>query len=417
MPQLQNKNLSFFTGNESSRWFVFSIFFIILIPAASPIFIFSYYKSSHSSKNTALLIGLLFAMLAYGVETTLTADIDRYTSSLSRYRSITLWDAPLFQGGYSSNGAYAYNLLAWIVAHAGNDRLLRSTICLITYGFSSFVILDYGRTSGWKEEKTAAAVLAFVCITPFFNQLSYVKSSPAFAIILCAVYKDLHLGIRNAWTVCLYLLAPLFHNSTLLILGGIILFHLFRFRPIPTCLGIGAVFPVALFSADFFPGSLAQDPLLSFVYSALQKLSLYVNYQDAGWAAASQSSILLMGYRYFFCAIALVSILFHFIGTKTSESEHSQLSGFTSVWAFVILVVSLIVQMDVFFRYAMPFIALFSIQCLANSPKKLSSFLRFFLFGCSAVGLIVQLLYLASVSDMDVFLMTAISGLMSVAFA
>lgn len=33
------------------------------------------------------------------------------------------------------------------------------------------------------------------------------------------------------------------------------------------------------------------------------------------------------------------------------------------------------------------------------------------------MGLIVQLLYLASVSDMDVFLMTAISGLMSVAFA
>lgn len=89
----------------------------VLFPMIAPFFVAVAYRTKNNPLLSALVIGVVFGMLASCVETIVRADIDRYTDSLLQYKGAPFLDIVLSQDGYS--GQYAYSALFWLIANTG----------------------------------------------------------------------------------------------------------------------------------------------------------------------------------------------------------------------------------------------------------------------------------------------------------
>ena len=176
-------------GAYNNAYFLLALLSCFLFPFASIFFIILYIRSEkHSSVGLAILVGLCSGAIAYGVNTTLMADIDRYTNSLPIFRETSFWDLLSIKGVYSSVGSHGYNLFAWIVSRFNDDYLLRSAVTATFYSVMAFIIDDYAALQGWSFRRTCVALLISVASSPFFNVLSYAKSTPAYSLLLLALY-------------------------------------------------------------------------------------------------------------------------------------------------------------------------------------------------------------------------------------
>lgn len=375
--------------------FLFSVF----APMVAPIFIVMSFHRGRNAFAFAVLTALWLSVLAYGVETTVVADIDRYTASLPIYRELSLWQAPSARGVYSAEGAYAYNVFAWLFSRMGEDHLLRSGVVFVSYVFPIFVVTDYGHSNGWSTRRILVSTLVLLSVVPFVNQLSYAKSSPAFSLLLYAVYRDIYKSKGKVVNVCIYVLAAMFHSSTLVISVLRLIYGLSRRNLTIGLLSVVALFPTATILYSLIPSGVWNISGLSIIGSALRKFSIYSTYVDEGWALESQTSSLLLGYRYYFAGIAIGYILLR-MGNRHLESD---ILDFGVLWASVCLTVSVVFDVDVFFRFAMPFVALFALLFLSKEIVRWKRLSHLFAAGVMAVGLIVQAAYLASLSDFTAF--------------
>ena len=346
----------------------------------------------------AILVGLCSGAIAYGVNTTLMADIDRYTNSLPIFRETSFWDLLSIKGVYSSVGSHGYNLFAWIVSRFNDDHLLRSAVTATFYSVLAFIVDDYAALQGWSFRRTCAALLISVAISPFFNVLSYAKSTPAFSLLLLALYLDFGKRTGPVVLILLYAFAASTHSSVLpvIALSVVLLF------------GISlALLPLSNILSAALPASFRTIPVLSLFVSALDKFSVYSEFSDWGWAAASQHSVLLMGYRYYFGAIAVFCILLVF---RRYDVSKSGLLVFSGIWSALCIAVSVFFAADVFFRYAMPCSTLFVLAALSHKDDAVNLFIDIALAIIAVIGFVVQWAYLASVVDMSCFILHGLFG-------
>ena len=390
-------------------FFFLAAIFCIFFPFASIFFIALYARSEkHSGVGLAFLAGLCAGAIAYGVDTTLTADIDRYTNSLSVFRETALWDIFSITGVYSSVGSHGYNLFAWIVAQFGDDQLLRSAVTATFYSVLAYIVDDYGRLHGWSFGKTCIAFLICAAIPPFFNVLSYAKSTPAFALLLLTVYLDFEKRAKPMALVLLYFAAATIHSSVLPLIALRLFLLLIKNEFAIYCVSL-ALLPLSNLLSAALPASFRTIPVLSLFVSALDKFSVYSEFSDWGWAAASQHSVLLMGYRYYFVALSLLCILLVF---KRFEIAKSGLLVFAGIWSALCIAVAAFFAADVFFRYAMPCSTLVVLAAMSHKKGAASPFINIALALFSIVGLAVQCAYLASVTDLSRFVLHGMFGVL-----
>ena len=395
-------------GTYNNAFLFLALLSCLLFPFASIIFIFLYVRSEkHSSVALAILVALCSGAIAYGVNTTLMADIDRYTNSLSIFRETSFWNLLSIKGVYSSVGSHGYNLFAWIVSRFGSDQLLRSAVTASFYSVLAFIVDDYAKSQGWPFRKTCVALLVSMAIPPFFNVLSYAKSTPAFSVLLLALYLDFEKRAKPVVLILLYAFAASTHSSVLPVIALRVMM-LFVKNEI-AIYGISlALLPVSNTLSAALPASFRTIPVLSIFVSALDKFSVYSQFSDWGWAAASQHSVLLMGYRYYFGAIAVFCILLVF---RRYDISKSGLLVFSGVWSALCIAVSIFFAADVFFRYAMPCSTLFVLASLSRKDG-VTLFINIALAVIAVIGFVVQWAYLASVVDMSCFLLHGLFGVL-----
>ena len=383
----------------NNGYFFLALLSCFLFPFASILFIILYVKSEkHSSVGLAILVGLCAGSIAYGVNTTLMADIDRYTNSLPIFRETAFWDLLSIKGVYSSVGSHGYNLFAWVVSQFGDDQLLRCAVTATFYSVLAFVVDDYAGLHGWSYGRTCTALFASIAIPPFFNVLSYAKSTPAFSVLLLALYLDLGKRVKPVVFVLLYAFAASIHSSVLPVIALRVLY------------GVSlAMLPLSNLLSAVLPASFRTIPVLSLFVSALDKFSVYSEFSDWGWAAASQHSVLLMGYRYYFGAVAILSIL---LVIGRFDVSKNGLLVFSGVWSALCIAVSVFFAADVFFRYAMPCSTLFVLAALSHKNDAASLFINLALAVFVVVGFAVQWAYLASVADISRFILHGLFGVL-----
>lgn len=393
----------------NNGYFFLALLSCFLFPFASILFIILYVRSEkHSSVGLAILVGFCAGSIAYGVNTTLMADIDRYTNSLPIFRETAFWDLLSIKGVYSSVGSHGYNLFAWVVSQFGDDQLLRGAVTATFYSILAFVVDDYARLHGWSYGRTCAALFASVAIPPFFNVLSYAKSTPAFSVLLLALYLDFGKRAKPVVLVLLYAFAASIHSSVLpvIVLRVLLLFV----KNEVVIYGVSlALLPLSNLLSAALPASFRAIPVLSLFVSALDKFSVYSEFSDWGWAAASQHSVLLMGYRYYFGAVAILCILLVFGRFDISKNG---LLVFSGVWSALCIAVSVFFAADVFFRYAMPCSTLFVLAALSYKNDAASLFINIALAVFAVVGFAVQWAYLASVADISRFILHGLFGVL-----
>lgn len=389
-------------------YLVLALIACALVPFAAVPFILLYaMEERHSSLLFALLVGLLAASLAYGVHTTVTADIDRYTESLKVFRETSFIGVFSIEGVYSSVGSHGYNLLAWVVSKFGNDQLLRSVVVFSFYSIASYIIDDYACHHQWGIATRISSSLLCVSIVPFFNILSYAKSTPAFSILLLAVYSDFEKHSNRFTLLLLYVLSASMHSAVLPVIALRLALLVFR-SVIPVYLLGGLLQPISALLSAAIPAALRNLPLISLFVYALDRFAMYSEFDGWGWAAASRDSILLNGYRYYFVAIALLYIVLRFFGKSDSKSRFLEFGG---VWSALSITIALAISADVFFRYAMPAAVFFSLVSMECMKGRMKSFLVCALGLIALVGVLVQLAYLASVCDMTTFALHGMFGL------
>lgn len=394
----------------NNAFFLLALLSCFPFPFASIFFIILYIRSEkHSSVGLAILVGLCSGAIAYGVNTTLLADIDRYTNSLPIFRETSFWDLLSIEGVYSSVGSHGYNLFAWIVSRFNDDHLLRSAVTATFYSVLAFIVDDYASLQGWSFRRTCAALLISVAIPPFFNVLSYAKSTPAFSLLLLTLYLDfLDFGkrARPVVLILLYAFAASTHSSVLPVIA--LRVALLFVKNEIAIYGISlALLPLSNMLSTVLPASFRTIPVLSLFMSALDKLSVYSEFSDWGWAAASQHSVLLMGYRYYFGAIAAFCILLVF---RRYDVSKSGLLVFSGIWSALCIAVSVFFAADVFFRYAMPCSTLFVLASLSHKDDTVNLFIDIALTIIAVIGFVVQWAYLASVADMSCFILHGLFG-------
>lgn len=393
-------------GAYNNAYLFLALLSCVLFPFASILFIILYVRSEkHSSVALAILVGLCSGAIAYGVNTTLMADIDRYTNSLPIFRETSFWNLLSIKGVYSSVGSHGYNLFAWIVSRFGSDQLLRSAVTATFYSVLAFIVDDYAKIQGWPFRKTCVALLVSMAIPPFFNVLSYAKSTPAFSVLLLALYLDFGKRAKPVVLILLYAFAASTHSSVLPVIALRVLMLFVKNEFVIYGISL-ALLPLSNMLSTALPASFRAIPVLSIFVSALDKFSVYSQFSDWGWAAASQHSVLLMGYRYYFGAIAVFCILLVF---RRYDISKSGLLVFSGVWSALCIAVSIFFAADVFFRYAMPCSTLFVLASLSHKDD-VTLFSNIALAVIAIIGLVVQWAYLASVVDMPCFILHGLFG-------
>lgn len=393
----------------NNGFFVLAIVFCLFFPFASVLFIALYARSEkHSSIGLAFLVGLCAGAIAYGVNTTLTADIDRYTNSLPVFRATAFWDLFSITGVYSSVGSHGYNLFAWIVSQFDNDQLLRSAVTASFYSVATYIVDDFGRRQGWTFGKICTALLICVAISPFFNVLSYAKSTPAFSLLLLTLYLDFEKRAKPVALTLLYVISASIHSSVLPLIALRVLLLLTKSEIAVYCVSL-ALLPLSNLLSAVLPPSFRTTPVLSLFVNALDKFSIYSEFSGWGWAAESQHSVLLMGYRYYFGAIALLCI---FLVFRRFDITRSGLFVFSGIWSSFCIAVSVFFAADVFFRYAMPCSTLIVLAAMSRKEDAISPFIKIALALFAFVGLAVQWAYLASVADASCFVLHGLFGVL-----
>lgn len=383
---------------------------LVVISPALSIFITLYLiKTNRGNKLIyAALIGLTAASFAYGVHTTVVADIDRYTNALPIFRQTPLNELLSINNVYSSVGAHGYNLMAWVISRLGNDHLLRSVVVFSFYCTSSYIIFDYGCDEGWSNRKTLAVITFAFCAIPFFNILSYAKSTPAFSIALLTIYLDIQKKINPVTAVCLYILAVSFHTSTIPIILLRYLYLIFGKNWKWCFSAVLLMFPIASILAQIVPSEWGTVPGLSLVVTALEKFKVYKDFSGWGWAAESQNSILSMGYRYYYIGIACLYIFATIIEERKKQAD--KVAQYGSIYAAWSIAVSIFFAADIFFRYTMPMTVLSSLEAFKIKLQH-SKYINIILFIIAGIGLVVQLAYLCRVADISRFVIHATIGL------
>ena len=240
------------------------------------------YRKEQSAVPPALLIGLTMGVFAMGYVHNGEGDITRYASYALSLSDVGLSDA------LSSSYRYADYPLAsiwfWLIGQVGSPELLKFSIVFPQYAIASFVIIDYSKENDFTTRQLVAALLLLLLFNPLFNVMSAVRSTPALALLLLAVYLDLYKGVRTIWLLALYIAAVFLHSVAYAVVGLRLLFQLFRKTPL-LC---------ALFAALAIPAMPMLDVVLSPLSGILNvdlhgKLDFYSSW-ETGYAATVASS-------------------------------------------------------------------------------------------------------------------------------
>lgn len=373
----------------------------IFFPLLAPIYICFALRGRQSPFLTAVAIGMLFGILASCIDTVVQSDLDRYASLIDSFRGLTLLEAANMGGSYS--GQIVYTLIFWLLANLRLGFLLNFIVGFVAYSVPTYILFDYCLREKTDRWHALIILCSYIVLVPFFNMISYVRSTLAFSIVLLAAYLDLYRGKKSPIIYILYISAPLLHYSTLPIVALSFvakahirssILYLFGALIITIVPIVVAIQPVISLVFGGIPG-------LSIIASAANRLALYVRSTGDVWAIASQNSSLISGYRFLYMGMSLLGLFMY--GRLDGKEKIAPFYRLIFLWCLLTVSVGLFITFDVFFRYAMPL----AVLVLLIKGEQLKGYFGLIVNSAFAIMIIasgfVQIAYLAGMVDVTYF--------------
>ena len=255
----------------------------------------------------------------------------------------------------------------WIVGQTGNPQLIQAVNGFVEYTILTYIALDYCKSKKTSNGAVVACLLLMLALVPLYSSIAAIRSTPAFAIGMLALYRDVYKAKRDLLTLVLYL-APFFIHAAGLSLLAIRLLSLFnRKQPAFAFIAGLASLPVLIGSASALTWLFS-----SFGVNPLEMLIEYSESGATGWAATVSNSLFYQLFRYInicFIAVTVFDVLRFNKLSKARGLIGFELSGVLLSGLGLVLGFCLLIADPSFMRYSYaiyPFVALYIIWRQSN---------------------------------------------------
>lgn len=177
----------------------------------------------------ALLLALIFALIAYNFNPNDTHDLYRYYFEMKYYYSNLNFDKFIMTA--MSNSKITFSILQYIFAGIGNYHLLTFFITLIGYTISFYIILDYNKIKKYPSIVSIIILLIFIFTFYHINFISGLAQYLAISIAFLGFYLEFIKNKKKLIYKLLYII-PIFIHISMIIIPIIRLILNFDFKKI-----------------------------------------------------------------------------------------------------------------------------------------------------------------------------------------
>lgn len=332
--------------------YIISLLFYLVPFITVPVILLTLIFDNKHNLIYSILLGLIFAIIAYNFIPDENYDLYRYYLEMEYYYSHISFTK--FLSHYSFGNKYLLILLQYIFAQNGNYRLLPFVITLIGYSLSFYIILDYSKIKNYSGISKVFTLLFF---TLTFYHINFISGLAQYLSIIIGFFGFYLEYIKNnkKWIYKIFYILPLFFHISMIIIPLIRLVLHFDFNKIKKVYII--ILSMYLILPTIFYKIISLFSILS-IFS--QKISSYV----------INGNSLITSYDFFTLFVVIIFIFIFFNYKKIiSESLPSKFLDFSELILFLNLF-SLLYR-DIFSRIFNISILCMSIIILTLLNKKI----------------------------------------------
>lgn len=236
----------------------------------------------------ALCIGIGFAVISSGLDNRQYGDLTTYSLEIMKYQGMPFWE--VFSQKYGNYPGAAIEF--WLIAQTGQPILLQVTHAFIEYGIISYILIDYSCRRGAEKRITYIALASAVCLVPVYNSVSAIRSTPALAIGMLALYRDVYCRKKNLATAILYIIPVTIHATGIYFLTVRVISRIFRNHKLLLFL-----MPIVFFAGIQLFVSSADAISTRVQLGPLSLLLKYMDESNVGWSATVAESTFYQLFR------------------------------------------------------------------------------------------------------------------------
>lgn len=262
--------------------------FAVAFPIVSLPCVVWQYCNQRKVLSAAIVVGIAMSVISMGIVNIGGGDLTAYSLEISKYNSLQfseIWELKYANYPLAS-------IVFWLISKTGNPHLLQAVIGFVEYMVLAYIVFDFSKIHNLQNKQIVCGVIAIIVFIPLFSSVSAVRSTPALAIGLLALYRDVVKGKRDIATIVLYV-APLAIHATGLSMLLVRLISLIANKSFMASAAIGfSVIPILLVFGQLFSGLFQ-----FFGVNPIELLLSYVDQGSIGWSSVVSASTFYQLFR------------------------------------------------------------------------------------------------------------------------
>jgi len=276
------------------------------------------FSKSTNPVTYGLLIGVCMSGIAFGlINTSEYSDLARFmdqamlTQGLSPQQSLDL-----FSRSHISDTPLAI-MWFWLVGQTGIAQLYPASIAFVEYAIIGYIFTDYAVSARFKRGQYLFLLGVLAVTLPLFDSVGSVRSTPALALAILAIYLEYCKSIKHPLVYTLYII-PIFIHSI-----GFIAIPLRLLCVLGGSRATLAIVCSALMLPAAYALSSVLDPVFSsWGFSVMSRVQTYVAGGESEYAQHVAEGTFFQIKKYLAIALGLVSA-FIMLRVKGRYGTHS----------------------------------------------------------------------------------------------
>lgn len=337
-----------------------------------------------------IILGFL-AIIAYRLRPIVENDLFRYYAWSQDFAQNTYID---FIKGTRLDSQISFSLF-WLAGKTGALGLIPMITVIIVYGIVFGVIYDAGKTLKISNKIILQYCLFAIALLQFGPIASNVRNVTAFAIVICAAYRDLFKKKKDALTLFLYLIPCGIHiAAAIFILARVALPIYKRFR----FLGIFAMLFAPIFVVQLYQVRYVFSRITYLVRLIEKAYYYFFSFGNLEWLEMVKNSGFEQIKKLFFCLVTLLCFFLTCYVSKCVRKKSNlqyNISLYTEI-TLALTLMSMYIPVPTYFRFSIPMIILFSLpffllQKYSSERYGVKIFLYIGYFDIVIMGIVTQI--------------------------
>lgn len=336
--------------------------FLFMPFALLPIIVIGYINSKSGYRVLfCILVSILFGIAGYCfINPATDPDLVRYMQMLDLYKGKSLSES--FNLVYQN--LYAVDIYFHIISSLGNAQLLPAISVFLFYFIAFYIIQDYRMKSGIKKIDYMICSAFVACTIIFCSIVNGIRWPLSFAIFILAFYREIVQGKKNWITWVYYIIALLFHFSTIVLLILRLLLFV-KNKKIIVLVGISGMLVPHLFNilADYTSRNSSKVLLMKQLEYFFRRGNSYFRWHQTGWDAIVRNSGYYKMEAYcYYVIVAIFAVCFYILyGFRKKRGGQNQNWKSEDIFIFYLMVATVIsftMSAHTYIRFVTPFMIL-----------------------------------------------------------